>query len=70
MLFDIHKRKWDEEILQKLDIPREMLPEVKPSSGVYGYTKDCLIGDGIAIAGAAGISRLHCSGSAVFIPVM
>lgn len=54
MLFDIHKRKWDEEILQKLDIPCEMLPEVKPSSGVYGYTKDCLIGDGIAIAGAAG----------------
>ena len=45
MLFDIHKRKWDEEILQKLDIPCEMLPEVKPSSGVYGYTKDCLIGD-------------------------
>ena len=33
-----------------------MLPEVKPSSGVYGYTKDCLIGDGIAIAGQPGIS--------------
>ena len=39
MLFDIHKRKWDEEILQKLDIPCEMLPEVKPSSGVYGIQK-------------------------------
>ena len=66
MLFDIHKRKWDEEILQKLDIPREMLPEVKPSSGVYGYTKDCLIGDGIAIAGAAGDQQAALFGQCCF----
>ena len=66
MLFDIHKRKWDEEILQKLDIPCEMLPEVKPSSGVYGYTKDCLIGDGIAIAGAAGDQQAALFGQCCF----
>lgn len=66
MLFDIHKRKWDEEILQKLDIPCKMLPEVKPSSGVYGYTKDCLIGDGIAIAGAAGDQQAALFGQCCF----
>ena len=66
MLFDIHKRKWDEEILQKLDIPCEMLPEVKPSSGVYGYTTDCLIGDGIAIAGAAGDQQAALFGQCCF----
>ena len=66
MLFDIHKRKWDEEILQKLDIPCEMLPEVKPSSGVYGYTKDCLIGGGIAIAGAAGDQQAALFGQCCF----
>lgn len=66
MLFDIHKRKWDTKILQKLDIPREMLPEVKPSSTVYGYTKDCLIGDGIAIAGAAGDQQAALFGQCCF----
>ena len=54
--------------LAKLDIPCEMLPEVKPSSGVYGYTKDCLIGDCIAIAGAAGDQQAALFGSAVFAP--
>ena len=66
MLFDIHKRKWDTKILQKLDIPREMLPEVKPSSAVYGYTKDCLVGDGIAIAGAAGDQQAALFGQCCF----
>lgn len=54
MLFDIHRMQWDEEILELLDIPRRMLPEVKPSSCIYGYTQDSLIGEGIPIAGAAG----------------
>ena len=43
-----------------------MLPEVKPSSGVYGYTKDCLIGDGIAIAGAAGDQQAALFGQCCF----
>ena len=54
MLFDIHTLKWDREILDRLDIPEEMLPEVKPSSCVYGYTGPGILGEGIPIAGAAG----------------
>ena len=40
MLFDIHKLCWDEEIMAKFRIPRAMLPEVKPSSCIYGYTDE------------------------------
>ncbi len=54
MLFDIHKRDWDDEILNKLEIPRSMLPQVKPSSCIYGYTDESVIGGEIPIAGAAG----------------
>ena len=68
MLFDIHKLEWDDEILAKLDIPREMLPEVKPSSYIYGYTKDCVIGDNIPIAGAAGDQQAALFGQCCFEP--
>lgn len=54
MLFDIHKKQWDEEILKRLDIPACMLPEVKPSSCIYGYTDEGIMGGRIPIAGAAG----------------
>jgi glycerol kinase len=54
MLFNIHELKWDEEILQELNIPLSMLPEVKPSSYVYGNTDDSLFGAEIPIAGVAG----------------
>jgi glycerol kinase len=49
MLFNIHTLEWDQRMLDALDIPREMLPEVKSSSEVYGHSKS-----GIAIAGIAG----------------
>ncbi|HEX8541984.1 MAG TPA: glycerol kinase GlpK [Pseudomonas sp.] len=49
MLFNIHKLEWDQRMLDVLDIPREMLPEVKSSSEVYGHSKS-----GIPIAGIAG----------------
>ena len=55
MLFNIHKLEWDEKMLQTLNIPRSMLPEVKPSSTVYGQTN--IGGKGgtrIPIAGIAG----------------
>ncbi|MBR1900499.1 MAG: glycerol kinase, partial [Lachnospiraceae bacterium] len=52
MMFDIHKLCWDEGILKRLGIPECMLPEVVPSSAIYGRTKDCMIGDGIPICGA------------------
>ncbi|WP_295470981.1 glycerol kinase GlpK [uncultured Pseudomonas sp.] len=49
MLFDIHNLRWDDRMLDVLDIPREMLPTVKGSSEVYGHTRS-----GIPIAGIAG----------------
>ena len=52
--FNIHTLKWDEEILAKLNIPLSMLPEVKPSSCVYGKTDPSLLGGAIPIGGAAG----------------
>lgn len=54
MLFDIHNLEWDQVILDKLDIPRQMLPEVKDSSCIYGYTAEGIMGGRIPIAGAAG----------------
>lgn len=54
MLFNIHELKWDEEILKELDIPFSMLPEVVPSSQIYGETDAEIFGSPIPIAGAAG----------------
>lgn len=68
MLFDIHKREWDEEILAKLQIPRCMLPEVKPSSCIYGYTNENLIGGRIPISGAAGDQQAALFGQCCFHP--
>lgn len=68
MMFDIHKLEWDKEILEKLDIPAEMLPEVKPSSCVYGRTEGCQIGDNIPIAGAAGDQQAALFGQCCFEP--
>ena len=68
MLFDIHKLRWDDEILEKLEIPRQMLPEVRPSSEVYGYTEDCILGGGIPIAGAAGDQQAALFGQCWFEP--
>ena len=66
MLFDIHERKWDKEILEYLDIPECMLPEVKPSSCIYGYTYENLIGGRIPIAGAAGDQQAALFGQCCF----
>lgn len=66
MLFDIHRLCWDQEILEKLDIPAAMLPEVKPSSCVYGYTQACMLGEGIPIAGAAGDQQAALFGQCCF----
>ena len=68
MLFDIHKLRWDDEILEKQEIPRQMLPEVRPSSEVYGYTEDCILGGGIPIAGAAGDQQAALFGQCCFEP--
>jgi len=54
MMFNIHTLQWDKEILDRLNIPYSMLPEAKPSSCIYGYTDQSLLGGKIPIAGAAG----------------
>jgi len=54
LLYNIHELKWDDEILEILDIPKSILPEVKPSSYIYGNTEDSLFGSEIPIAGIAG----------------
>jgi len=54
MLYNIHKGEWDKEILDILDIPESLLPEVKSSSEVYAQTKTTLFASKVPIAGIAG----------------
>lgn len=54
MLYNINKLEWDDELLKLLKIPKSMLPEVKPSSTIYGETASSLFGEKIPIAGVAG----------------
>ena len=66
MMFNIRDLYWDQEILQKLEIPQVMLPEARPSSEVYGETDAELFGQPIPIAGAAGDQQAALFGQACF----
>lgn len=66
MLFNIHEKCWDEELLEKFDIPRAMLADVRPSSCVYGKTDSAVLGGEIAIAGAAGDQQAALFGQCCF----
>lgn len=67
MLYNIHELKWDQDILDLLDIPAAMLPEVKSSSEVYGYTGDYhFFGVQIPIAGIAGDQQAALFGQTAF----
>lgn len=66
MLFNIHTLKWDEEILRVLKISQQILPEVKPSSHVYGYTDSKLFGREVPIAGAGGDQQCALFGQTCF----
>lgn len=66
MLYNIHELKWDEQLLELLDIPASMLPEVMPSSHVYGKTDFELFGGEIPIAGAAGDQMCALFGQCCF----
>ena len=68
MLFNIHTLEWDEEILEELDIPKCILPEVKPSSCVYGETDPQYFGAPIPIGGAAGDQQAALFGQTCFSP--
>ena len=66
LMFNIHTLEWDEEILTVLGIPKAMLPEVKPSSCVYGTTDAKLFEVKIPIAGAAGDQQCALFGQTCF----
>ena len=68
MLFNINTLKWDEEILERLQIPASMLPEAKPSSCIYGYADASYFGAAIPIAGAAGDQQAALFGQTCFAP--
>ncbi|MCM1988503.1 glycerol kinase GlpK [Oceanirhabdus seepicola] len=71
MLYNIKDLKWDEKMLKELNIPSSMLPEVRPSSDVYGYTDpETFGGANIPIAGAAGDQQAALFGQACFKPGM
>ena len=66
MMYNIHTLQWDQEILDLLDIPREMLPEVYPSSRIYGEA--VIDGVAIPIAGVAGDQQAALFGQRCFQP--
>jgi glycerol kinase len=68
LLFNIHTLDWDQELLDVLGIPRAMLPEVRPSSEVYGHTDATWFGEPIPIAGVAGDQQAATFGQACFEP--
>ena len=67
LMYNIYDLKWDEELLEILNVPASMLPEVRPSSEVYGYTEESLFfGASVPIAGAAGDQQAALFGQACF----
>ena len=70
MLYNIYTRSWDEEILEHLRIPLSLLPEVHPSSAIYGEIEPHLLGAPIPLAGIAGDQQAATFGQACFSPGM
>ena len=71
MLFNINTLEWDQEILDILNIPREMLPKVVPNSEIYGLTKTYhFFGSKVPIAGMAGDQQAALFGQMAFEPGM
>ena len=67
LMFNIHDLKWDKELLDILEVPESMLPEVKPSSEVYAHTVDYhFFGQNVPIAGIAGDQQAALFGQACF----
>ncbi len=69
MLYNIVEKRWDGYLCDKMGIPASMLPDVKDSSGVFGYTKGMRsLPDGVPIAGVAGDQQAATFGQACFTP--
>ncbi len=66
LLLNVHTNQWDDELLQVLDIPREVLPSVPPSSHLYGSSRADLLGAAIDIGGVAGDQQAALFGQACF----
>ena len=66
MLFDIGELRWCDEILREFGIPKSMLPEVLPSSGVFGETVPALLGAAVPVAGVAGDQQSALFGQTCF----
>ncbi|WP_459500610.1 glycerol kinase GlpK [Bacillus sp. C1] len=67
LMFNIHDLQWDDELLDMLTVPKSMLPEVRPSSEVYGHTIDYhFYGQSVPIAGVAGDQQAALFGQACF----
>jgi len=66
LIFNIHTLDWDDELLGLLGIPRAMLPEVRPSSEVYGQSDPSWLGGAIPLAGCAGDQQAATFGQACF----
>jgi glycerol kinase len=70
LLFNLHTQDWDDELLALLNIPRAVLPDVVPSSGVIAETESALLGAALPIAGIAGDQQAATFGQACFAPGM
>jgi glycerol kinase len=70
MLYDIHRRQWDEELLRLFDIPEGLLPEVHPNAHHFGDTDAAFFGKAIPILGIAGDQQAALIGQACFSPGM
>lgn len=66
MIYNIYDLKWDADLLDRLDIPEKMLPEVKPSSGIFGYTDEKVFGAKVPICGVAGDQQAALFGQCCF----
>ena len=70
LLFNIHTLQWDEELLRLFNIPAAVLPQVRPSCGVFGETEPALLGAAVPVAGIAGDQQAATFGQACFMPGM
>lgn len=70
LLLNIHTGQWDDELLRLFNIPKAVLPQIVPSSGIVGMTDAALLGEEIPIAGIAGDQQAAVFGQACFAPGM
>ena len=66
MIFNINTLEWDDELLKLLDIPKSLLPEVKPSSSIFGHTDAKILGASLPIGGVAGDQQAALFGQCCF----